>query len=124
MGVRAAVESERSGAPPEDALWAGKAAASDWDDQVHQHGDPETVTIRDIDWGAINVVDPVLARIHKAALEAAGIPAVLQGEPGWVVGLAVPPGSWVVRVLVPKEGIAEAIDLIANSSPVSFPKGD
>jgi hypothetical protein len=115
-GVRAAAEAERSGAAEEDALWAGKAAAANAD-----HSLDSPVTDRSVDWESLTSVSTVMATILKATLDAAGIPVVLKQGFGWDVGLA-PDGE--VSVLVPRDRLVEANELIATSHPIDFPRGD
>jgi hypothetical protein len=119
VGVRAAVEAERSGAPAEDALWAGKAAAPNWE---LAREPPDPVDLHN-DWEAVTIVDADVASVLKAALETAGIPVVLQRGVGWVLGLTVGPAG-EVSLLVPRNRVAEARELITKSRRVEFPDSD
>ena len=117
--VRASIETERSGAVAEDCLWAGKEAASNWEDDrtpvapIPEYDDFQTVAI----------VDPSVAGVYRASLETAGIPAVLKQGTGWILGLTIGPEG-EVSVLVPPGQVAEARDLLTRSSPTDFPEGD
>lgn len=119
VAIRASVEAERSGAEPDDSLWAGKAAASNWeDDRTPVDPIPEYD-----DFLVVAIVDPSVAGVYRASLETAGIPVVLKQGTGWILGLTVGPEG-EVSVLVPPGRVAEARELLTSSSSMGFPDED
>ncbi|MFN2464316.1 MAG: DUF2007 domain-containing protein [Candidatus Dormibacteria bacterium] len=75
-------------------------------------------------WQVVRETSAMEAEILKAALEAADIPVVLQGETvGRLYGITASDlGS--VALLVPPDRLAEARALVDSSEPIDFPEGD
>lgn len=79
---------------------------------------------RDGDWEVVTIVDALAADVIKAALETAGITVVTRQEAyGRIIGLTVG-FMGEVSLLVPRDRVVEARDLIDDSHAVDFPEGD
>src|SRR5258708_2933541 len=85
IAAAASIEAERAGAGPEDSLWAGKAAASNWEDDRS----PALPSPAEDNFEAVAIVDLSAARVLEAALETAGIPALLRQGSELSIGLVV-----------------------------------
>ena len=76
------------------------------------------------DWEVVRSTDRMEAEILKAALEAADIPVVLQGEAvGQIYGITASELG-AVAVRVPADRLEEARSLVDSSEPIDFPEGD
>jgi hypothetical protein len=95
------------------ARWGLRARSSDRSDAAPQH-----------DWVVLKKTDPMEAEVLRAAVETADIPVAMKSEyVGRLYGLSsMKLGE--VTLLVPRERLDEALDLIENSVPVDFPESD
>jgi hypothetical protein len=107
VAVRASVDAELAGAGPEDSLWAGKTAASNWEDD---HA-AITPTPEHDGYRVVAIVDSPTAEVFRASLSTAGIPVILQYGSGRVLGFTAGPAG-EVSVLVPPNQLSEARKLL------------